>query len=319
MCNPYQLSFLCPGDHWLVHSLGRRCSQTAIHIYISLLSIMTDVRALLKAKRQEARITHPLASYNQAGQLRCVTCGTLVKHASAWEGHLGSKAHRTNVARLKEEKAREEQRLREQEQVERGKRKAEDESPDSSDETDDGEIQTKRRRTDTGKPRAKSTEFPTDFFSDPYRAQLPPQSDEEEEEEEPADYASKPPPLATPPSAVDLEYERFQRELLNGPDFQETYERATVIAEPDLVPESTEGLPVQEGDGAQESKLAQKQSEEVTRKQKEQDERELIMDRLLEEERAQEEADMKVTVMKTRLEALKKRRQAKALKTQIDP
>ena len=74
---------------------------------------MSDVRALLKAKRQEARITHPLASYTSAGQLRCIACGTAVKHASAWEGHIGSKAHRTNAARLREERAREEERERE--------------------------------------------------------------------------------------------------------------------------------------------------------------------------------------------------------------
>jgi len=39
------------------------------------------------------------------------------------------------------------------------------------------------------------------------------------------------------------------------------------------------------------------------------------MDRLLDEERAQEEADMKVTVMKNKLELLKKKRElAKASK-----
>jgi zinc finger protein 830 len=47
---------------------------------------MSDARALLKAKRQEARVTHSLAAYNSSGQLRCLACGTLVKHASAWEG-----------------------------------------------------------------------------------------------------------------------------------------------------------------------------------------------------------------------------------------
>ena len=78
---------------------------------------MADVRALLKAKRQEARITHPLASYSAAGQLRCAACGTAVKHASAWEGHVGSKAHRTNAARLRQEQARAAQ--REQEERER--------------------------------------------------------------------------------------------------------------------------------------------------------------------------------------------------------
>jgi zinc finger protein 830 len=279
---------------------------------------MADVRALLKAKRQEARITHPLASYNQAGQLRCVACGTLVKHASAWEGHLGSKIHRTNVARLKvEEKVREEQMLKEkqqQEEVVRGKRKAEEQSLDSSEESD--ETDSKRRKVDAARPRAKASGFPADFFSDPSRAPLPPESDEEEDDQTLEDNAPKTSPPTAPPSAIDLEYEKFQRELLNGPDFQETYERATVMAEPDLVPESMEGLPVQ-GENGQEADLAQKQNEEALRRHKEQDERELIMDRLLEEERAQEEADMKVTVMKTRLEALKKKREAKALKAQI--
>ena len=62
---------------------------------------MADVRALLKAKRQEARITHPYAAYSSSGQLRCAVCGTAVKQASMWAGHLGSKAHRVNVAAAK--------------------------------------------------------------------------------------------------------------------------------------------------------------------------------------------------------------------------
>ena len=44
--------------------------------------------------------------------------------------------------------------------------------------------------------------------------------------------------------------------------------------------------------------------------QKEQEGRELIMDRLMEEEQAQEEADARVTALKTKLEALKARREA---------
>jgi zinc finger protein 830 len=41
--------------------------------------------------------------------------------------------------------------------------------------------------------------------------------------------------------------------------------------------------------------------------------RELIMDRLMAEEAAQEEADMKVTLMKGRLEALRKARESARL------
>jgi len=61
--------------------------------------------------------------------------------------------------------------------------------------------------------------------------------------------------------------------------------------------------------------LAQNEGEKDTR---DYEERELIMDRLLEEERAQEDADMRVHLMK-KLESLKKRREdMKALKLQVD-
>jgi zinc finger protein 830 len=62
--------------------------------------------------------------------------------------------------------------------------------------------------------------------------------------------------------------------------------------------------------------LAQNEGEKDTR---DYEERELIMDRLLEEERAQEDADMRVHLMKKKLESLKKRREAtRALKVQVD-
>lgn len=266
---------------------------------------MADVRALLKAKRQEAKITHPLASYKN-GRLKCFACGTPVKHASAWEGHLGSKAHRTNVVRLRDEEklkgAQREKEEREQlEQLARGKRKAEEQ--DSESESDEGE--TKKRKLGDA-----AAGFPTDFFSDPSvrGAQLPPDSDEEEEEDMVVN-----PPLPVARSAIDLEYEHFQRELLEAPDHRETYERATVFAEPEAAPEVPEGFP-QEEEVA--SEVPSKVSQEEARRRKEQEERELIMDRLLDEERAQEEADMKVSVMKSKLEALKKKREAaKAAKT----
>ena len=69
---------------------------------------MSSARALLRAKRQEARVTHPLASYTSAGQLRCLACGTIVKQSFSWEGHVGSKAHRMAAARLREEEHRRE-------------------------------------------------------------------------------------------------------------------------------------------------------------------------------------------------------------------
>ncbi|ESK98271.1 coiled-coil domain-containing protein 16 [Moniliophthora roreri MCA 2997] len=263
---------------------------------------MADVRALLKAKRQEARITHPLASYNQSGQLRCSACGTIVKHASAWEGHLGSKIHRTTVAQIKEkEREREEQRLRQEEEEREkallGKRRATEGDGDVSMEDQDQQQPTKKQKV---KDAPKG--FPVDFFSEPSRAHVLEQDDDEEEEQEEA----QAPPLASdqPKSQLDLEWERFQREVVNATDFQETYENATITAEPVMV-EVMEGIPTEAAPEAPEQV-----DEEESRRRKEQEERELIMDRILDEERAQEEADMKVTVMKNKLDALKKKRQA---------
>ncbi|KAG7089685.1 hypothetical protein E1B28_011342 [Marasmius oreades] len=264
---------------------------------------MSDVRALLKARRQEARITHPLASYNQSGQLRCSACGTIVKHASAWEGHLGSKIHRTTVAQMKErERQKEEQRLRE-EQEERekaalGKRRVEEEIEVEPE--DHSEPDTKKRKISVG--------FPADFFSDPAQAPIlsPNDDDEEEGESRIQPTQQQPSPVSDQPkSDLDLEWERFQREVVNTADYRETYENATVMAEP-VMNEVMEGMPTVETVPEQQEEV----NEEELRRRKEQEERELIMDRLLDEERAQEEADMKVVVMRNKLEALKKKRLA---------
>ena len=159
---------------------------------------MSDVRALLKAKRQEARVNHPLATYNASGQLRCLACGTVVKHASSWEGHVGSKAHRQNAARLREEEQRRAaQAEKEAAQAEReaaaaqGKRKADD---DTDDDEDLPHFDSKKRRLD-GEERAEgetrpANGFPADFFSDPSQAPPPPESDEEDEDDIEAHEAS---------------------------------------------------------------------------------------------------------------------------------
>src|SRR5215470_5798363 len=130
---------------------------------------MSDVRTLLKAKRDEIRITHPLASYTNGGQLKCVACGTTVKHTSAWEGHLGSKAHRTNATRLKEEERfKESQRVGEKG---RGKRSAQttgsDEESDIKKRKVDGELEA------SGTSTSLKSSFPDDFFSDPSKVPIP--------------------------------------------------------------------------------------------------------------------------------------------------
>ncbi|KAJ3516550.1 hypothetical protein NLJ89_g1060 [Agrocybe chaxingu] len=295
---------------------------------------MADVRALLKSKRQEARISHPYATYTTSGQLKCSICASIVKHASAWEGHLGSKAHRTNILRLREEerrrqdvllaKEREAEQLEEQEGEEeeelvpqevKGKRK----SPSSVEA--DGSHVDKKRKVDGAQPAlpkaaSSSSSFPADFFSDPNHAPvLLSEVDEDEDEDKPPAEPTKS-KSQEPTSVVDLEYERFQRELLASAataDPSETFARATVYAEPVIVSTETAGLPAGAG-GAVEVQQAPEPTEEEIRLKKEQEERELIMDRLLEEERAQEDADTRVQMLKNKLEGLRKRREAKRTK-----
>jgi zinc finger protein 830 len=147
--------------------------------------------------------------------------------------------------------------------------------------------------------------FPTDFFSDPSQGPLPPTSDNSDDEGAMA--RSHIAPANHEASVLDLEWEKFQRDVLNESDHRETYERATVFAEPIIVAETQEeGFPKHQ---SKDTEPVQVNDEEARRK-REQDDRELIMDRLLDEERAQEEADLKVVVIKGRLDALKERRQA---------
>ena len=274
---------------------------------------MSDVRALLKAKRQEARIQHPYASYTSTGQLRCTVCETVIKQASAWAGHLGSKAHRENVA-----KQRISQTADQQEETARsiGKRKVgEDDSSDDQETHPTSESKKpKVMSEDPSRPTPEHT-FPSNFFSDPSRALIRSVDDDSSGEDE--DHSIPIPPIATD-NSIDLEWQRFQREVLapaptSADQRHETFKRATVFAEPDLLPENVLGLPSREPLDFDAVVAEVPKNEEELRKRKEEDEKELIMDRLLEEERAQEEADAKVVLLKGRLDALKKRRnEAKA-------
>ncbi|KAG2360199.1 hypothetical protein BDR07DRAFT_168720 [Suillus spraguei] len=273
---------------------------------------MTDVRALLKAKRQEVRVTHSLASYTTTGQLRCSICGTNIKHASAWDGHLGSKAHRTNVSRAKEEeRAREQQQAAQEAKV--TKRKA--------DEDASGGDAAKKQKTESAASAPRSSAFPSDFFSDPSKAPPPPLSDDSDDEDiklSTVTLAKEPEPhtVTVPQPELDQEWIKFQQAVINVPDAHETYDRATVFAEPDLVSDVAEGFPPLQGE-KDPPEVEAKLDPDEERRRKDQDEREMIMDRLLDEERAQEEADMKVSVMKSRLEALRIKREAARTKPKI--
>ena len=296
-------------------------THTPARVVAAAAIAMSDVRALLRAKRQEARVTHPLASYSSSGQLRCIACSITIKQAASWDGHIGSKTHRVNATRLREA---EQARLDEESIQTQAKRKA-DEALVQQDADGDVDMSTsspesKRRKVDDGDPssgpgqQASARGFPADFFSDPSKApELHADEDDEEAQLVPASAADAP---------IDEEWERFQQQVLNPPtddDRRDAFERATIIAEPVLAAEVPEGFPpslVQEENADQSAQP--ELSEEDIRKQKEQEERELIMDRLMEEERAQEEADAKVSMLKSKVDALKRKREAaKAARTKM--
>ncbi|KAG8720890.1 hypothetical protein FRC08_017472 [Ceratobasidium sp. 394] len=269
---------------------------------------MSDARSLLrraKAAESEKRINHPLALYNSSGQLRCAACGTTIK-PHAWEGHVGSKAHRTQAARLRAEEEKERAR----------KRKVAEEVEVVEVEED---AEGKRRRVDEPEPVAAVPQtttggFPADFFSDPSRA--PPVMGAEEDDDD-AD-ESMPPPSATNPLSLDDEFAAFSKAVLQ-PALKSTsadvYEQATTMAEPELFNNTADGFPASvtgaaaDGDGAQEE--PEEETEAQKRQRLEQEERELIMDRLRDEELAQEEADDRVARLKARLEAVRLERMQK--------
>ena len=220
---------------------------------------MADARALLRAKRQEVRITHPYATYSSTGQLRCTICSTTVKQASMWEGHLGSKSHRVAVMKLREQ---EERRRAEEAALKRKAEELEEDEMDVdtkkrrvSDEEDEDEDMQQPTTTASAVPKG----LPADFFSDPSKAPVLDDGDEDSDEDD----ASAPAQPLQPPkekTQIDLEWEQFQATVVRNNATeedanearQETFQRATVMAEPELVPEANEGFPstVTNGDGA---------------------------------------------------------------------
>ncbi|KAH6913256.1 hypothetical protein BKA70DRAFT_717462 [Coprinopsis sp. MPI-PUGE-AT-0042] len=320
---------------------------------------MSDARSLLRAKRAatETRISHPYASYTSSNQLKCTICNSVIKHASAWEGHLGSKAHRVGVAKVRaeqeaaaqrqqqevarirveeEERVREEReqeldvqrRQRDEQEAERAagsKRKAEEDSSMASPDAAKSKGKTKKVKLEESS--STKAGFPADFFSDPSRSIPAFTNDSDDEEDAEGEGGGEAMAVDAPAkTAIDDEFEMFQREMLaSAPqtrDKADLYAQATVAAEAELFTEEhisggfARPSTTQAGDAAEVTEAAvipmtEEEKAEAKRKQREEDDRELIMDRLLEEERIQEEADMRVQAMKNRMEALKKKREAR--------
>ncbi|RKU49066.1 hypothetical protein DL546_003080 [Coniochaeta pulveracea] len=61
---------------------------------------MADVRSLLRQQRAARRITHPHASYSDAGKLVCTLCREHVSSELFWEVHVLSPLHRERLEKL---------------------------------------------------------------------------------------------------------------------------------------------------------------------------------------------------------------------------
>lgn len=117
--------------------------------------------------------------------------------------------------------------------------------------------------------------------------------------------------------AEDLEWERFQREVLDAPSTIEqpslsTYAEATIEVAPALRP-GVNGEIGEEEDEVDEEDMNQQATETDAerRSRLEREDREEILARLEEEQRLQDEADERVSALKNRFEKLKQARAAK--------
>lgn len=71
----------------------------------------TELRRLInehKSKKEKAvkKIESPLAKYNEAGQLTCILCNSVVRSEAVWTVHINAKQHKQNVEQAKKLKER---------------------------------------------------------------------------------------------------------------------------------------------------------------------------------------------------------------------
>ncbi|XP_013190284.1 zinc finger protein 830 [Amyelois transitella] len=62
-----------------------------------------EMRRLMaeRKKKESTKIDNPLAKYNNAGQLTCVLCSSIVRSENVWPVHVNSKQHRENIEKAK--------------------------------------------------------------------------------------------------------------------------------------------------------------------------------------------------------------------------
>lgn len=243
---------------------------------------MSDVRELLRRKREETLVNHPYASYASNGQLRCIACGAV--KPEQWAGHIGSKAHRIAVSRSRAEENSKMSSTHDLASVSGTKR---------SQTADEHSVQgraTKKPKAGVNNELAR-TGLPLD--ADPTIASF--------EDAEVADTnlrsklskinAKSAYQIAIPDgdlssSTLDLEWEMFQASISPVSDKTIAFDQATIFAEAMPAQTTTSIFPltgvVSTLTDANRPDTLEAQNEERLRLKREEDDRELIMDRLIE-------------------------------------
>ncbi|KAK1923485.1 hypothetical protein DB88DRAFT_300217 [Papiliotrema laurentii] len=277
-----------------------------------------DARSLLRAKKAEARVDHPYAAYSAAGVLRCSICAVPVKQ---WDAHLLTKQHRTSVSREKALQAKQQQKRSAAEALDsaEGSTSKRAKTQESAAEGKNGQETKDDDDEDEGVPA-----LPAGFFSSGNKPSIGETAAASEE-----DAQKKTVEPTGDPELDDFLASLETDDALALPTTAETaavptaasqkkrYQSSSSAAVPGVA--SYEAAPVRLAPSGEEVQ-AEEQEEEPTETEEERrariarEEREEIMGRLEEEERAQEDADSRVTALKARMEALKKKREARIKK-----
>ncbi|XP_063824249.1 zinc finger protein 830 [Ostrinia nubilalis] len=80
--------------------------MSSLRMQIDKKKAQEEMRKLMAERRKKdqkpVKIDNPLAKYNNAGQLMCVLCSSVVRSEQVWPVHINSKQHRENVNKAKQ-------------------------------------------------------------------------------------------------------------------------------------------------------------------------------------------------------------------------
>ncbi|XP_050343498.1 zinc finger protein 830 [Nymphalis io] len=77
----------------------------ALRMQVEKKNAQAEMRRLMAERKNKDKkpilINNPLAKYNNAGQLMCILCSSIVRSENVWQIHLNSKQHKGNVEQAK--------------------------------------------------------------------------------------------------------------------------------------------------------------------------------------------------------------------------